>query len=281
VSDVEVTGSAYERLQGVFGLRLRVVRMRLGDECIELTEYLAPRGRPIPVDSRSHDRWFQHMAIVVSDMDRAYQWLRQHKVEHASSGPQRLPDWNPNAGGVQAFYFKDPDGHPLEVLQFPAGKGDPKWQDKTNRLFLGIDHTAIVVRDTEAGLQFYRDTFGLKVVGESENHGTEQEHLNNVFGARLRITTLRAAHGPGIELLEYLTPRDGRPMPADVRANDLLHWQTTMATHGIAGAVQRLLSAKFTLVSPGVVTLAEPQLGFAAGLLVRDPDGHAMQLIER
>jgi hypothetical protein len=51
VSDVEVTGSAYERLQGVFGLRLRVVRMRLGDECIELTEYLAPRGRPIPVDS--------------------------------------------------------------------------------------------------------------------------------------------------------------------------------------------------------------------------------------
>ena len=28
---------------------MRVVRMRLGDEFIELTEYLAPRGRPIPV----------------------------------------------------------------------------------------------------------------------------------------------------------------------------------------------------------------------------------------
>ncbi len=53
VSDVEVTGEDYERFQGVFGLRMRVVRMRLGDEFIDLTEYLAPKGRPVPVDSRS------------------------------------------------------------------------------------------------------------------------------------------------------------------------------------------------------------------------------------
>jgi catechol 2,3-dioxygenase-like lactoylglutathione lyase family enzyme len=281
VSDVEVVGSAYEQLQGVFGLRMRVIRMQLGDEFIELTEFLAPRGRPIPVDSRSHDRWFQHIALVVSDMDRAYQWLRQHKVEHASSGPQRLPDWNPKAGDIQAFYFKDPDGHVLESLEFPPGKGDPKWQHKGDRVFLGVDHTAIVVGDTEASLKFDRDTLGLKVVGESENYGTEQEHLNNVFGARLRITTLRAAQGPGIEFLEYLTPRDGRPMPSDIRANDLVHWQTTLVTRDVPGAAHRLRAEKFALVSPGVVACAEAQLGFAAGLLVRDPDGHAMRLIER
>src|SRR5262249_58315794 len=40
VTDVEVWGEDYERLHGVFGLRMRVVRMRLGDEAIELTEYL-------------------------------------------------------------------------------------------------------------------------------------------------------------------------------------------------------------------------------------------------
>jgi catechol 2,3-dioxygenase-like lactoylglutathione lyase family enzyme len=281
VSDVEVAGDAHAHLQGIFGLRMRVVRMRFGEECIELTEYLAPRGRPMPVHSRSHDRWFQHIALIVSDIDRAYQWLRQQRVEHASSGPQRLPDWNPKAGGIQAFYFKDPDGHPLEILQFPAGKGNPKWHQPTGRLFLGLDHTAIVVRDTEASLTFYRDSLGLKVVGESENCGTEQEHLNNVFGARLRITTLRAAHGPGIELLEYLTPRDGRPMPADVRANDLLHWQTTLVTQGIASLTDRLRAGKFTLVSPGQVDFTERQLGFAVGLLVRDPDGHAIRAIER
>jgi Glyoxalase/Bleomycin resistance protein/Dioxygenase superfamily len=63
VSETEVTGEDYEQLQGVFGLRMRVVRMKLGNEQIELTEYIAPRGRPIPIDSRSNDRWFQHIAI--------------------------------------------------------------------------------------------------------------------------------------------------------------------------------------------------------------------------
>lgn len=267
VSDVEVTGEDYERLEGVFGLRMRVVRMRLGDEFIELTEYLAPKGRPVPVDSRSNDRWFQHIAIITSDMDKAYALLRQNKVEHASTGPQRLPDWNKNAGGIKAFYFRDPDKHWLEILQFPEGKGDRKWQQK-DKLFLGIDHTAIVVSDTEASLKFYRDGLGLHIAGTSENYGTEQEHLNNVFGARLRITSLRAAGGgPGIEFLEYLAPRDGRPAPADARASDLFHWQTNLI-------VSRL-------VSPGVVVLNDKSLGFNKGLLTRDPDGHVMALIER
>ncbi len=279
VSDVEVWGSEYERLQGVFGLRMRVVRMKLGDELIELTEYLAPRGRPFLSDSRGNDRWFQHIAIIVSDMDRAYQWLRTHKIQHASSGPQRLPDWNKAAGGIKAFYFRDPDGHFLEILEFPPGKGDPKWHRPTSRLFLGIDHTAIVVADTEASLRFYRDVLGFRMAGESENHGTEQEHLNNVFGARLRITALRAPAGPGIELLEYLAPRDGRPMPADSRANDLWHWQTKLVSAEISASASALRTQKAWFVSPGVVALPDSKLGFSRGVLVRDPDGHPMQLV--
>jgi catechol 2,3-dioxygenase-like lactoylglutathione lyase family enzyme len=93
VSDLEVAGDAYEHLEGVFGLRMRVVRMRLGDEFVELTEYLVPRGKPFPVDSRSNDRWFQHIAIIVSDMDRACQWPRQHKVHHAFTGPLSIADF--------------------------------------------------------------------------------------------------------------------------------------------------------------------------------------------
>src|SRR5204863_3153721 len=100
VSELEADGAELEHLQGVFGLRVHTTRLRLGDEFIELTEYLAPKGRPALVDSRSNDRWFQHVALIVSDMDQAYQWLREHKVQHASPGPQRLPDWNKNAGGI-------------------------------------------------------------------------------------------------------------------------------------------------------------------------------------
>src|SRR4051794_300434 len=90
-SDREVTGRPFELLQAVFGARARIVSMALGDETIELTEYLAPRGRPNPSDARSNDRSFQHMAIIVSDMDAAYARLREHRVQHASTGPQTLP----------------------------------------------------------------------------------------------------------------------------------------------------------------------------------------------
>jgi len=281
VSDVEVTGENYEHLEGVFGVRMRVVRMKLGDEYIELTEYLAPKGRPILVDSRSNDRWFQHIAIIVNDMDKAYAWLRQNKVEHASLGPQRLPDWNKNAAGISAFYFKDPDEHPVEVLQFPADKGQEKWHRRTDKLFLGIDHTAIVVSNTDASLRFYRDLLGMHVAGESENYGTEQEHLNNVFGAHLRITALRGTSGPGIELLEYLAPRDGRPFPSDEHANDLVHRQTVLVTKAADSAAHDLSTAQVNFVSSGVVVNQIDRLGFSRAFVVRDPDGHAIEIEEK
>ena len=245
-----MAGNEYEQLQGVFGARMRVTRMKLGDEFIELTEYLAPQGRPIPADSRSNDRWFQHVAIVVSDMDKAYQHLRAHKIRHASTGPQTIPASNKAAAGIRAFYFKDPDGHNLEIIYFPQDKGVPRWQNANGELFLGIDHTAIVVADTAQSLEFYRDLLGLKLAGESMNHGTEQEHLNNVAGARLRISGLRAQNGPGIEFLDYLAPKDGRPTPADTRANDLWHWQTVLSTPSVVTAAQKIRSARGRLVSP-------------------------------
>ena len=139
------------------GARSRIARLRLGREAIDLVEHVAPRGRPLPADARSNDRWFQHIAIIVNDIDQAHLWLKRHGVERTSPEPQRLPDWNPNAGGIWAFYFKDPDGHALEILQFPPDKGAARWQAPNDKVFLGIDHTAIVVGDTDASLRLYRD----------------------------------------------------------------------------------------------------------------------------
>jgi len=277
-SDTEIAGENVEHLFGVFGARVRVVRMRLGDESIELVQFIAPSGRAIPADSRSNDLWFQHIAIIVSDMDRAYQVLRENRVEHASTGPQRLPDWNKNAAGIKAFYFKDRDGHPVEILQFPEDKGAAKWHKPSGRLFLGIDHTAIAVSNTESSLKFYRDVLGMRVAGESENFGTEQEHLNHVFGARLRITALRAAAGPGIEFLEYLTPRDGRPIPADERANDIVHRQTVLIALDVEAAAQNFSSNKTRFVSSGLVVNPIQRSGTRKAFIVRDPDGHAIEI---
>ena len=281
VSDREVSGRPYELLTGVFGARSRVVGLRLGAEEIELTEFLAPKGRPMPADVRANDRLFQHIAIVVSDMSKAYAVLRTHSVEHASTGPQRLPDWNPNAAGISAFYFRDPDRHFLEIISFPTGKGAAQWHDSAPGVFVGIDHTAIVVDDTNASLRFYRDTLGLQVAGESENYDLEQEHLNNVFGARLRITSLRAAKGPGIEFLEYLAPRDGRPAPPDLRANDIAHWQTTLVTERLDPLLGLAREHRLTLVSPGSVDAVSLPLGLRTGALTRDPDAHGIRLVMR
>lgn len=281
-ADTEVSGRDWEQLTGVFGVRLRIVRLRLGEEHLELTEYLAASapGRPAPLDSRSNDRWFQHVAIIVSDMDSAYALLRAHRVRSASTGPQLLPKSIPGAAGIRAFYFRDPDGHPLEILQFPPDKGDPKWHAH-DRLFLGIDHTAIVVASTDRSLAFYHDLLGLRVAGESHNLGTEQAHLNNVEGADLHITGLRSPAGPGIEFLEYLAPTDGRPVAADERPNDLVHWQTTIQVRDLDRVTARLDSAGVPRVSRDVSVVPDRNLGTVRGVLVRDPDGHVVQLIGR
>ena len=283
VSDVETWGTEIEHLSGVFGARVRVVRLQLGDEVLELTEYLTPKGRPIPVDSRSNDRWFQHVAIIVSDMDRAYAHLRAHNVRHASTGPQTLPKYITAAAGIRAFYFKDPEDHVLEILSFPPDKGAAKWHEleKTGKLFLGIDHTAIVVGSTAASLKFYRDTLGLSVAGESMNYGTEQEHLNNVFGARLHITGLKTREpGIAVEFLEYLAPTNGRPYPSDSRSNDLWHWQTSFAAGASMGVERFFTSYRPLFISSGSVLLEKPTLGFKSAALFRDPDGHAVRLVE-
>jgi len=281
----EEQGADYEHVYGVFGAHVRVVRLALGAEALELRQFLAPQGRPIPADSRSNDRWFQHVAIIVSDMDRAYAALRGHGVVHASTGPQTLPAWNKDAGGIAAFYFRDPDGHNLEVLHFPPGKGDARWQAK-DRLFLGIDHTAIAVASTDDSVHYYRDVLGMRIAGTAENYGAEQERLDNVFGVRLRITTLRAERGIGVELLDYLAPRTGRPMPSDTVASDLWHWQVTFVRDDLdaletAIAAQSGKPGAASLVSPGVIAAVATGRAPARALMLRDPDGHADALWTR
>lgn len=284
ISEIEVAGTAYEKLKGVFGIRYKKARLRLGNEEIELTDYLTSGGRTIPEDMRSNDLWFQHIAIVVSNMDSAYARLRKFNVQHVSTGPQTLPRSIPAAEGIKAFYFRDPDGHNLELIYFPPGKGNPKWQNTSNqqdKLFLGIDHTAIGVSMTEKSKVFYGDLLGVKYQGESFNKGTEQEHLSNVKGASLHITGNKAAEGMGVEFLEYLSPKGGRPYPADERADDLIHYETIFLASELDALYKKLTAKKLAIISEGIVTIASGHYGYKRGFYLRDPDGHAVAIFEK
>jgi len=274
ISETDFLGKDTDAHFGIFGVHTRVACLKLGDESIELIEFLTPSGRPIPADSRSNDLWFQHIAIVVSDIDKAYAQLQKSGVKEISVGPQTLPTWNRAAGGIKAFYFQDPDHHNLELIFFPPAKGLAKWHEAKGKLFLGIDHTAIAVSNTERSLHFYRDQIGMHVAGNSENWGIEQERLNHVFGAHLIITALRGEAGPGVEFLQYLTPRDGRNFPADSHANDLWHWQIHIGIKGL----KTLLSKWGKELSIISLTPENSTMSELPSVLIRDPDGHVLEL---
>lgn len=224
-----------------------VRHLRLGEERFDLTEFKEQKGKAVPKNLPSNNTAFEHIAIVVSDMNKAYAAVRG-QVEHVSPEPQTIPQSNPAAGGIKAFYFKDPDGHNLELIWFPKEKGDPRWQNKNGRLFLGIDHTAIAVTDTDKSLPFYTNKLGLHVAGTSDNFGIEQERLSDVPGAHVRITGLRGNGGPGIEFLDYISPLEQRA--GTVSSNDILYWEI-------------ILSDSKALRSE----------------TIQDPDGHTLRLV--
>jgi catechol 2,3-dioxygenase-like lactoylglutathione lyase family enzyme len=225
------------------------VAMRLGADEIALVRFAQP-GLPYPPDSRSDDLWFQHLAIVVNDMDAAYAHLCSHPGWTAitSDGPQLLPPAN---GGVRAFKFRDPDGHPLELIWFPPGQGRAVWQEReTAGTFLGIDHSALAISSRARSIAFYR-TLGFRISARSLNAGPAQSHLDGLPEARVRVTGLRPASqaGPGLELLAYSPP--GRASTAQ-SANDIVTDWVTIATRHAPDDRPRML---------------------------RDPDGHRLLVV--
>jgi len=255
------------------------VRLKLGEECIELIEFPDEiKGRPIPEDSRSNDRWFQHVAIIVKDIKKAYEILKKNKVRHVSAEPQRLPDRNPNAGGIWAFYFLDPDGHVLEILQFPDDKGQEKWHRPSDEIFLGIDHTAIVVKNSARSLEFYQGVLGFQNLGESDNDGPEQERLNHVQGVRLHITGVGVGQGMNVEFLEYRYPLDGRDYP-DVEMNDLYAWVSNFIVKDINTVKKSFLEPQTEWLTPGIISRENSSNKFSLEGIIRDPDGHLIRLM--
>lgn len=280
VSDTTLTSPEYSQLVGVPDATIRVVSLRLGDESIELMQYLNHPGEPIPADSQSNDLWFQHLAIAVSNMDHAYAHLKPFLTESISDAPQTMPPNNQAAADIQAFKFKDPDRHSLELIWFPPDKGQDKWYQPADRLFLGIDHSAIAVADTQQSLQFYCSLLGMQVDADSLNQGKTQAHLDGLSGAKVRITTLiTALGGLGIELLDYLTPEQERPMQNSWRSCDIAHLQVELVVSDLQQVIEQLHSNGEKFVASQLVQFG-PEMHYRKGCLVKDPNGHAMLLIE-
>ncbi len=284
-------GGPYADLVGLPAARFRLQRLTIGAELLEITEVLDPGpgarpGRPIPADSRSNDRWFQHSCLVVNSMEAALAALQPAfaagRIQSISSAPQRLPDWNTDAGGIVAYKFRDPEGHPLELLQFPPDKGEARWHVTAPGPLLGIDHSAIGIADTAASCRFYRELLGLSAGGDGVNSGPEQDGLDGLQGTRVHITGHRCPTGAGVECLDYREPTGGRPMPADQGIQDLAHWQLRLQVADLAAIAERAEAFGGRLISPGIVDLEDQAglIGATRALQLADPDGHQLQLLQ-
>jgi catechol 2,3-dioxygenase-like lactoylglutathione lyase family enzyme len=221
--------------------------LSLGDAIIELLEFDHP-GQPYPPELSPYDTRFQHLGIVVTDMHRAMERL-SHTTGWAAisrGGPQQLPQKD---GGVTAFKFRDPDGHPLEFLKFAAGTTPLHWRKSIRLGILGIDHSALSVADTTRSVHFY-ESLGLAPSSRALNQGIEQEHLDGVSAPVVDVISLTALDPtPHIELLHYHTK--ARATHEAMRSHD--------------GAATRLVFVACDTTIHG------------DNRLIQDPDGHFVQ----
>jgi catechol 2,3-dioxygenase-like lactoylglutathione lyase family enzyme len=276
-------GQPFARLTAVAHAEAHVLVLSLGEQILELVAFSEP-GKPYPYHSASNDPRFQHFAIVVASMEAAYARLVECRgwTPITAPAPQRLPA---SSGGVVAFKFRDPEGHPVELLEFPAGNAPPAWQAARPAVAqrgadpcLGIDHSAIVVASTERSVDFYEGLLGFSILGRSFNRGPEQERLDGLPNAIVEVTALGVAGGapPHLELLCYRSPASHGALRAPPGIDDVAATRLTLETEDLASVALRLKEAGVPLMSSGVTPLqGRPAVS------VRDPDGHALWLLER
>jgi catechol 2,3-dioxygenase-like lactoylglutathione lyase family enzyme len=233
-----------------------------------------PPGSPYPAERASNDQWFQHVALVCDGIEKVWRRLQRFAPGAITAGaPVLLP---PNTGGVTAFKFRDPEGHPLELIAFPPGIGDPVWQNAGSGI-AGYDHTAVSVRDVDRSIAFYTGLLGFRVGGRSLNRGPEQDRLDGLAGCEVDVVALEAARvaTPHVELLHYRAPA-GRTAASPVRANDVAAVCQIYRVDYLDALVGRPEAEGVTFVSPAILTLKNG--GKAAA--IRDPDDHIIVLTE-
>ena len=258
--------TAFAQLMGVPEATSRHATLTLGQQEVVLLQF-DPPGQPYPPGSTSSDLWFQHFAIIVSDMAKAYAQLEAtgRFTPISRDGPVSLP------GGIEAFKFRDLDGHPLELLAFPKDGGPAHWQERRGaELFLGIDHSAIAVGDTGVGRRFLERCFGLTQSEQTDNEGPAQSRMDDVPDAHVIVTGMAPANPPPhVEMLGYLVG-ERRPIDGATRSNDIAATHFVLATSTLEPIVEALTSDSVRFVSPGIVALADG----TRAIMVLDPDGH-------
>jgi catechol 2,3-dioxygenase-like lactoylglutathione lyase family enzyme len=144
----------------------------------------------------------------------------------------------------------------------------------------GIDHVGVSCEHLDRSLEFYRDLLGLRVldrgVERSADMATLLGHDNIVF----EYADLDAGDGRVVELVSYRSPVADQ-LPGLAYRPGTAH--IALRVEDVAGLGERLTAAGVDVLSRAPVRLSDPGSFWdgAICLLVRDPDGALVELVER
>jgi catechol 2,3-dioxygenase-like lactoylglutathione lyase family enzyme len=207
---------------GLAGAGSRIA-MSLGRSRVDLERFDRP-GHPYPGDTAACDLVFQHLALVTDDAEAA--WCRARDAGATPISRERPVVLPQSAGGVTAVKFRDPEGHPLEFLQFPRG-ANPDWKGMG---ITGIDHSAISVSDVAASRRFYA-RHGLGEGGAKVNYGPTQDALDGLVGVEVEVVPMNpTGTPPHVELLGYRHPVGSglRPLATNDLAATRIVWRSNV-----------------------------------------------------
>ena len=110
VFDVELAGEALDDVTGEADASGRMVGGLLGGTSVELLEITSNADSPVARSSPMLG--YTNISLSVDDLDAA-------QATAASAGVRPSPVVS--IGGVRMFFISDPDGTPIEIIEYPNG----------------------------------------------------------------------------------------------------------------------------------------------------------------
>jgi catechol 2,3-dioxygenase-like lactoylglutathione lyase family enzyme len=111
VVDFREEGPYIDTVQGLSGVRLRMIKLRAPDG--SMIELLHDEAHPTPPPEHNDlcDRGIRHLAFTVADVEATWETLRDAGCATLSD-PVTAPD-----GKARLFFARDPEGNLMEIVQ--------------------------------------------------------------------------------------------------------------------------------------------------------------------
>jgi catechol 2,3-dioxygenase-like lactoylglutathione lyase family enzyme len=201
VSDMERTSAFYESLLGYeepFSLKDSNGKITLAFVKVNDLQYV----ELFQGDARSQGQ-FDHFALYTDDLTAMRAYLSAQKVPI-------VEDIHQGRIGNSFLTIRDPDGHPVEILQYSKTSLTARSQGKfmpAGRVSSHITHVGILVSSVGSAMKFYRDMLGFR------------EFLRGTGGGNGQPGWVDLQTPDGGDYIE-LIPYSGVPTPAYLKAQN-------------------------------------------------------------